>query len=115
MGHKIVCLSCRKSFSKGRGNQHTPEKCPECGSQYISFTHRFKPPKKDDINAWKVVTFLYNHGFVYQHIYEDMSNSRDLDQNRDYVTYPSSITDAKEFVVKYGAQAKKELLPKNIS
>jgi hypothetical protein len=84
-----------------------PEKCQECGNQYISYTHRFKPPKKDDINAWKVVSFLYENGFVYQHVYEDPSRSNFLDSKRCYVEYPDNLIDAKEFVIKYKSQAKK--------
>jgi hypothetical protein len=87
----------------GPGNLHKPENCPECGKVYILYTHRFRPPKQNDINAWKVVSFLYEHGFEYQHI-------RDKEDRRD-VGYPQSLIDAKDFVIEYKDQAIKTSVP----
>ncbi|MDB5129252.1 MAG: hypothetical protein JWQ85_3484 [Mucilaginibacter sp.] len=101
MGHKIVCLTCRKSFSKGPGNLHVPEKCQECGDNYVSYPQRFRPPGKSDLQAWKVVHFLYENGFIYQHILTDLLNYK----SDSYAEYPENLTDAKEFVIKYQSQA----------
>ncbi|GAB3933013.1 hypothetical protein [Mucilaginibacter myungsuensis] len=106
MGHKIVCLKCRKAFSRGTDNLHSPKECSECGGSYALYDHKFRPPTRSDINAWKVVSYLYDHGFNYQHI------------NKEYVTpdrgygylilaeYPTTMQDAKEFVKRYKSQAK---------
>lgn len=104
MGHKIVCFSCRKSFSEKPNELHIPEKCPQCGGDIIHYTHRFRSPKKADINAWKVVTFLYEHGFTYQHIYIDPTIYR-RDAPSNYASYPNNLIDAREFVTKYKHQA----------
>lgn len=87
----------------GPGNLHKPENCQECGKAYILYPHRFRPPKQSDINAWKVVSFLYEHGFEYQHI-------RDK-QDRSDVKYPESLIDAREFVLEYKDQAIKTSVP----
>ena len=96
MGYKSVCLNCRKAFSTGR-DYPISEKCLECGNEYIFYNHKFKPPKKDDIKAWKVVGFLHEHGFNYQHVWESKES---------YAEYPKTLEEAKEFVIKYKSQAK---------
>jgi len=59
--------------------------------------HRFRPPKKDEKKKWDVVEFLVNEGFEYQHIYdEEIINT--------YVSYPKTMKQAKEFVIKYRDQ-----------
>ena len=97
MGYKIVCLTCRKAFSIGP-DYLKPEKCSECGGSYLSYNHKFKPPKRDNLKAWKLVGFLNEHGFTYQHVKENDGN---------YVEYPKTLDEAKEFVVKYKKQARK--------
>jgi hypothetical protein len=117
MGHKVVCLTCRKSFSKGLANLHAPENCSECGNRYIFYDQRFRPPKQNDLAAWKVVSFLYEHGFVYQHIYDrsDIDKEYGWGKTAIYgghmVNYPTSLVDAREFVVKYKTQAIETLVP----
>ena len=95
MGYKIVCLTCRKAFSIGP-DYLKPEKCSEWGGNYLSYNHKFRPPKKDDLKAWKVVSFLNEYGFNYQHVKES---------NGEYVGYPTTLEEAKEFVDKYQKQA----------
>ena len=95
MGYKIVCLTCRKAFSIGP-DYLKPEKCSECGGNYIAYNHKFRPPKRDDLKAWKVVGFLSEHGFTYQHV-------KAIDGN--YVEYPTTLEEAREFIVKYKNQA----------
>jgi len=87
-----------------------PGQCPECGNSYVFYNHKFKPPKKDDLKAWKVVSFLYEHGFTYQHIHKDFSNLR----IENYADYPKNLDEAKEFVIKYKSQAKNSL-PSSVS
>jgi hypothetical protein len=104
MGYKNVCLVCRKAFSTGR-DFHTPSKCPECNGEFVFYNHKFRPPPKDDLKAWKVVSFLYEHGFTYQHIYKDLGlYNRYVSENM--ADYPMTLDQAKEFVVKYKGQAR---------
>jgi len=113
MGYKIVCFSCRKSFSEGRNQLHVPEVCQECGGQFIRYDHKFRPPKTNDTNSWKVVEFLYDHGFVYQHIYETIFRDKDgLPKGyQNFVKYPENMIDARDFVIKYKDQVRK---PQNV-
>ena len=117
MGHKVVCLTCRISFSKGLGNLQAPESCSECGNRYISYDQRFRPPKQSDLAAWKVISFLYEHGFVYQHIYNRANIDKEygwgnnVNSRERQIEYPTNLTNAKEFVVRYKEQAIQTLIP----
>ena len=52
--------------------------------------------------------FLIDHGFRYQHIFENGFETSDHYHRKiKYVQYPDNIRDAREFVSKYKAQAKK--------
>ncbi|MBS1531225.1 MAG: hypothetical protein JSU01_13045 [Bacteroidetes bacterium] len=107
MSYKNVCLSCRKAFSRGLEN-HKPRKCPECGNDFIPYNHKFRPPKKEDLKAWQLVSFLYEHGFTYQHVYKDLSLYRLYDMDN-LAEYPKTLDEAKEFIVKYKNQARSEV------
>ena len=110
MGHKVVCLNCRKAFNISSDyTVHVPEKCPECSRKLVVFNHKFRPPKQSDIKAWKVVAFLYEHGFNYQHIqksipYEILKN---MPESERYEEYPTNMKEAKDFVTIYKSQARK--------
>lgn len=98
MHFKNICLTCRKSF-----NQNTElgniiaSNCPQCGKKMIEVDQKFKPPKNSDLKSWKTVSFLIEHGFYYQRIYDS-----------DYqILYPENLKEAKEFVIKYSNQALK--------
>ncbi|MDB4925632.1 hypothetical protein [Mucilaginibacter sp.] len=97
MGQKSVCLNCRKAFNIDTYNLPITEKCPECNGDFILYPHLFQPPRKNDLNAWKVVRFLYNNGFIYYHIRNET--------NTGTVRYPHTIIEAKEFIEKYKDQA----------
>jgi hypothetical protein len=105
MGYKMVCLNCRKSFSAGR-DYHITEKCQECGSAFVFYDHKFRPPRKNDLKAWKLVGFLYEHGFTYQHVYKDLSIYH-WSKPENHADYPESLEEAKEFVIKFESQSKK--------
>lgn len=94
MGHKIVCLECRKAFSLSTDLSINKEIiCSDCGKKAILSPHRFRPPKKTDDKKWEVVCFLVLNGFKYQHIY--------CEHSKEFVNYPENLRDAKEFVKKY--------------
>jgi len=93
MGYKSVCLNCRIAFSHGMNfNNIAPRICPQCKAEMINVDYKFKPPKKSDIKEWEAVKYLLEHGFYYQHIY---------DENGKAVKYPEDVKGAKEFVEKY--------------
>ncbi|MBS1503470.1 MAG: hypothetical protein JST32_15485 [Bacteroidetes bacterium] len=108
MGYKNVCLSCRKAFSMGLEG-HNPQKCPECGNDFIRYNHKFRPPKRDDLKAWQIISFLHQHGFTYQHVYKDVSRYQRY-KAENQAEYPSTLEEAKEFVVKYKSQAQSKVL-----
>lgn len=106
MGHKNICFTCRKAFSLGTDIKNRRlSNCPECGQPMTQMTHRFRPPKKDDDKKWETTKFLVDHGFVYQHVYENKHGSQQEKSTLVTVDYPENIRDAEEFVKKYKSQA----------
>ena len=68
---KYICTHCRKAFKRKLQSdiniEETEEKapkCPECGKYTSWIGPKFRPPKKDDLNAWKSVEVLYNLGLL---------------------------------------------------
>lgn len=109
MGYKLTCFKCRKAFnlnSDATVRQNQSEKCPECGEAAVILSHRFRPPRRQSISRWKVVEFLYEKGFIYEHIFEN----GDALEIKGYVEYPTTMEEAKEFVCLYANQS--ELLRK---
>lgn len=106
MGHKIICLDCKKSFSHGTNfNDRKETNCPNCGKQMTPLPHRFRSPKMTDDKKWETVKFLIANGFYYQHIYERIEIKNGITSYQNYVAYPDNIKDAKEFIKKYKSQA----------
>jgi len=92
MGYKNVCVSCRivKNLGTDYHNFHESN-CTNCGENMIFIHHAFRAPKKTDDKAWKVVKYLIDNGFRFGH---QMSE-------KNYVSYPETLEEAKEFVEKY--------------
>lgn len=107
MGYKNVCFNCRKTFNIGTDYTkfHTGN-CPECCNALVFYTQKFKPPKKDDLKGWKLISFLSERGFRFQDIYEylpaDNKRIHGIKQK-----YPGTLPEAKEFVDKFKTQALK--------
>ena len=104
MGHKKLCLDCRKAFNRdfdsGSGHIYL---CPDCGKEMILMPHRFRPPKRSDDKKWETVKFFIEHGFKYQPIYRHTDlNGKLVSEN---VEYPETLKEAKEFVQTYKAQS----------
>jgi len=100
MGYKKVCIDCKKAFSIYKNNQEQINlTCPNCGKKATLFNHKFRPPKQTDSVKWKVVEFLKNNGFVYQHIYKEHNGVSTE------VAYPETLKEAKEFVQLFKSQA----------
>ncbi|PRY83198.1 hypothetical protein [Mongoliibacter ruber] len=108
MGHKVVCLECKKSFSQGTDfNDRREANCPDCGKSMTLLPHRFRPPKKTEDKKWETVKFLIENGFYYQHIYEIVETKNGVTNFQNYAKYPDNLRDAKEFVEQYKDQARK--------
>ncbi|MBU2870537.1 hypothetical protein [Colwellia sp. E2M01] len=94
----FACFNCKTSnmrhFNVPPCDYPKTMECPICKSTTVNLGRHFKPPKKSDVAQWKKVKFLAEHGFVFQKIRTD-SNSYDS------VPYPDTLSEAKEFVVKY--------------
>ena len=106
MGYKNLCIECRKTFNMGTDTQSIRHAdCPDCKNPMILMTHRFRPPRKQDDRKWKVVRFLIDNGFYYQHVYSRINNSDGIKSYENPVLYPESMVSAREFVEKYKAQA----------
>lgn len=108
MGHKKVCLDCRESLNLDNSD-HAVEKypCAKCGKQTSLLPHRFRPPKKTDDKGWELVEFLINSGFPFQHIYINETNECFKNSTNNFVSYPTNLREAEEFVEKYKEQARK--------
>lgn len=97
MGHKSVCLHCRKAFSQGTDLlKVTSITCPECNELMVYVDQKFKPPKNSALKKWETVAFLIDNGFFYQSVYNENSNA---------IPYPIKMKDAKVFVDTYLNQA----------
>lgn len=109
MGYKKVCLACRKSYNRQADLEkaHTSI-CPQCEKPMTELYHLFQPPKQTDIKKWNVVKFLVENGFRYYHIRENESIDKEtgkVAEYKNYVKYPESMKDAKEFIELYKEQA----------
>jgi hypothetical protein len=94
----FVCLTCRTSnmrhFDMPPNQYPKNSECPVCKSVTFNLGRHFKAPKKSDTSQWKKIQLLVDHGFLFQKIR--------LDPN-DYesVPYPETLSEAKDFVIKY--------------
>ncbi|NDV79034.1 hypothetical protein [Dysgonomonas sp. 511] len=67
-----ACFDCRKMFRRRLLNDidrdekvSVDAKCPQCGGYMANMGLDFKPPKKDDLKAWKHLCDLYSVGITY--------------------------------------------------
>jgi hypothetical protein len=61
---------------------------------------RFRAPKKSDIQQWKKVKFLFEHGFFFQRVYKQIGRGTYAS-----VRYPRDLAEAKVFVTEFKKQA----------
>ena len=94
----FACLECCKSFKREyepKPNEYPSElPCPNCGGVAYNLGRHFKAPKKTDKKQWEKIRFLIENGFRFQKI-------RNGTRHHDTVSYPETLEEAKEFVVKY--------------
>ncbi len=99
MGYKNVCINCKRVESLGTDHDNfRTGNYPECSNEMIFVNHKFRPPKKTDAKAWKVVSFLIINGFEFQPITDDSGC---------YIKYPESMKEAESFVTKYREKIKR--------
>jgi hypothetical protein len=110
VGYKSVCVNCRIAFNHDTDFNNTRSKvCPECSKEMIEVSHNFKPPKKSNLKGWKVVQYLIDNGFIYQHIYKTIVKTKNgITKYQSPVKYPMKMDEAKEFVMKYREQSIKK-------
>lgn len=73
----LACFACRKAFKRASPYDDryvTPEEaeirrttapCPDCGQPMADMGLDFRPPRRDSIEHWQVVEYLYRRGFTY--------------------------------------------------
>ena len=95
----FACFDCFKSFKREFNLAETyPLElvCPNCGGISHNFGRHFKAPKKSDKKQWAKIIFLFKHGFRFQKIRLSTHQT-----HHDTISYPDTLEEAKEFVVKY--------------
>ncbi len=102
MGHKAVCLKCYRVENLGLNLD--VEECPLCSNQMVFINHNFRPPKKTDKKKWELVKFLISEGFPFHHVYQEGKSEYSKNESDNYVNYPKTLQEAKEFVIKYKDQ-----------
>lgn len=93
-----LCFECRKCFKKPQSEKSRI--CPECGGPLVEVSRKFSAPKSTDKPQWEKVRFLVQYGFIFQSVYEQGEDSGHYK-----VTYPKTLKEAQEFVIKYKEQA----------
>lgn len=89
-----ACFACRKSF-KRKHEEGMPNKlCPHCGGTAVGLSRNFRAPPMGDVQQWKTVAYLVQHGFRYYHQYNHDGLA---------VPHPTTLREAKEFVALYEA------------
>jgi len=107
MGYKHVCLNCKISKSVGLGSvQHKfhDSACTKCKRPLIFVNHSFRPPKKTDLKGWLKAKYLIENGFRFYHVYNQPNSEYLNSPGGNYISYPKTLKEAKEFVEKYKAQ-----------
>jgi len=108
MGHKVVCINCyRVENIRSDLTNLKIGNCPLCSEKMIFVNHKFRPPKKNEKKKWEVVKFLISKGFPFQHIYQEGKSDYYKTNFENYVEYPKTMKEAKEFVIKYKNQSLK--------
>lgn len=91
-----ACCECRKAFRRPYASGALTTVCPECGGAAHLTSRKFKAPKKSDVAQWEKVRLLLAHGFRFVSIEEGGRR----------VAYPSTLEEARDFVVRYRKYAK---------
>jgi len=98
----LICKTAHKRHIEGDPSDYPIKvQCPICKDNMYHVGRNFKPPKKSDSAQWNKISFLIEHGFLFQKIRPDPKSNNS-------VPYPDTLQEAKEFVVKYKDWAYKD-------
>ena len=76
----LACFHCRKTFkqwlrkprkeeSRVSARRYEPDgrevSCPQCARPMANMGLDFRAPRKTDVEAWEVLSFLYEKGFAF--------------------------------------------------
>jgi hypothetical protein len=61
----------------------------------IALNRKFSPPRSSDVDQWKKIEFLIEHGFRFQSVYEIINGGGAI-----RIKYPKTLAEAKELVEK---------------
>ena len=93
-----ICFGCRKTFRKPPSE--TPRPCPDCSKPMIMLNRKFSSPKSRDVEQWKKVDYLVQHGFYFFSVYRTAENGKKIS-----VPYPARLADAPSFVKEFMGQS----------
>lgn len=99
-GNKIVCVSCKRI-----SNSFSEKVCAKCGEPMTILPHRFRPPKQHENKKWKIVKYLVENGFYFQHVFKNL-RLKNRHTNENYADYPKTLYDAKVFIEAFKQQAR---------
>ena len=66
----------------------------------VMLGRKFSAPRKAEVEQWKKVRALVEHGFFFQSVYTQSET-----QSKVAVSYPKRLTDVPAFVAEFGSQA----------
>jgi hypothetical protein len=93
-----VCFKCRKSFKYPV--QVAPRICPQCHGVLTRLSRKFSAPKSSDKAQWEKVRYLVENGFLFYPVQERIAPNASK-----RAAYPKTLSEAKEFVVRFKSQA----------
>ncbi len=97
MGHKKLCIICKKSYSIG--TDFTVEHstiCPQCGNETVFVNQKFKPPSRSNVRQWKIVEYLVHSGYRFHSVIHNGFRYIEINNNN----FPKTMTAAKNLVRK---------------
>jgi len=98
--HPHVCFACQKSFRRYVAPPPAgPRKCPDCGGPTVALNRKFKAPQRGDDKQWAKVRYLVEHGYLFRSVVDDSGGKE---------RYPSTLAEAREFVLRRKASAEKQ-------
>lgn len=68
----------------------------------VMLSRKFAAPKSKDIAQWEKVKFLVDHGFRFYSLFDPSAGG-------ERVPYPKTLSEARDFVARYGHQAGQEV------
>jgi hypothetical protein len=83
---------------------HAERRCAQCRGPMVMLSRKFSAPNSKDLAQWAKVKFLIEHGFRFYSVYEPHESGGMV-----RVAYPKTLREAEGFVVRYQAEAKRQM------